>query len=136
MVAGRPEKWTAEVLERIADEFVEWAKDDNNITLRKFAGNYLKDGQWLCEMAAKNKKFSESLKYAKMLIGVRREEKAISGEVKGDTGVIRATMATYDPEYKATLIEMKKAAAEKKETDKAPVVIIKSYKDVDIEIEK
>jgi len=129
MVAGRPEKWTKEVLDKIAEEFIEWAKDDDNLTLRKFASRYVKDGQWLCEMAGKNEKFAEALHFSKNLIGIRREEKAISGEIKGDTGVIRATMATYDPEYKATLIEMKKAGTDKGEAAKAPVVNIISYKD-------
>ncbi|MEN8236119.1 MAG: hypothetical protein ABFQ95_01000 [Pseudomonadota bacterium] len=104
---GRPETWTEKRINKEADSFLKWANQDDSIILRKYAAINGYAPQWLTYLADKSVRFSETLKIAKTLVGCRREELALKGDI--DTGIVKATLATYDEEHRAMLKEMKRA---------------------------
>jgi len=103
-----PSKWTEEKLAEVANHFMEWADDENNLILREFACEYKRGQEWLPEMAQKSDVFANALKYAKTKIGARREKTA--GKPNGlDAGIVKATLATYDYEHREVLRLLKSA---------------------------
>ncbi len=63
---GRPEKWTEAKALELADEMIEWMKDEKNIYYEKFIV-MVKDlyPQIISELSEKHKSFSEAIKKAK-----------------------------------------------------------------------
>lgn len=109
---GRPERWTKEEIEKVATHLEKWAKLPDSIILREFSTLYERGDDFIRQLAQKSERFRSALRYAKQVIGARREKMAIEGKFAGDTSIIRATLATYDREHKETLIELKRAEAE------------------------
>jgi len=107
---GRPEKWTADLIEKEAEQLIEWSKTDDAIILREFPASRGYGPQWLTYLADKSPTFSEALKIARCNVGVRREKMGLRGDV--DAGIVKASLATYDDEHRAMLKEMKRAEKE------------------------
>lgn len=103
---GRPRKWTDEHIEAEADFLLEWANRDDAIVLGTCYGlrgySYEKSVVW----AKQNEWYAEAKELAKTLVGARREVGALKGRL--DAGLVKASLATYDPEYRAFLKEMKR----------------------------
>jgi hypothetical protein len=62
---GRPEEWTKERIEAFADKLEAWAKEDSSRYLESFCKLNKTYPQKLYELAEKNSRFSESLKFAR-----------------------------------------------------------------------
>jgi len=62
--AGRPPKYTDEVLEALATELIDWFGESQNLWLKDFAISKSMPWQHFCELAAKNEKFMVALKLA------------------------------------------------------------------------
>ena len=101
---GRPRKYDL-VEEALA--FREWADRATSIVLRAFVVergycHQLKLGEYgkMCT------EFQEAYDYARLRIGIRREEKALEG--KGSPCAFNRYAAMYDPELKSHEAELKK----------------------------
>lgn len=109
---GRPpDKWTEEALNKEAEALIEWAKKEDSIVLRKFASTRGYYWEMINQWKHKNLNIASAQRYAKDVIGCRREEQALKGKL--DAGIVKASMATYDSEHRAMLKEMKTAEAAK-----------------------
>jgi hypothetical protein len=61
---GRPKEWTAEALESLADNLLQWATQDDAMFLASFCKMHGIYRQRLTEFAKENSKFSDALKVA------------------------------------------------------------------------
>lgn len=66
---GRPPKYTKAIIEKLADDLLEWLALDKpeNIFLKEFAAINGLHSQYLTEFAKRSKKFDDALKRAKEL---------------------------------------------------------------------
>lgn len=103
---GRPRTWTDEMIDKEADFLLEWAHGEQAIVLGTCYGirgySYEMSTRW----SKTHPWFAEAKELAKTLVGARREVKALKGQI--DASLVKASMATYDPEYRAFLKEMKR----------------------------
>lgn len=104
---GRPKVWTDEKIAEEAQFLREWANKEDSIVIGECYGlrGYSFDSS--IEWEKTNKDFAEAKRYAKTMIGSRRERLALQGAV--DSGIVRCSMGVYDPEHRAYLKEMKSA---------------------------
>lgn len=109
MVIHKDKLWTIEVIDQIADELVKWAAKDDSLVLAEFYGSQLISYQRALEFEEQSSKFAESKRIAKTLIGARREKGALKGEL--DSGLVRKSMALYDPEMKQYELDQKSAGS-------------------------
>lgn len=72
---GRPTKYTTEVIEALADEFLEWLKVSTHVWFKDFCLDRDINPDLMSEWAANNKKFSGVYKLAKE----RQESRLING---------------------------------------------------------
>lgn len=88
---GRPEIWTDEMIEKIADYFMEYIEDPANLYFKKFViwlyrnHNIKIQAQYLSQWAEKNEKFAAALDYARLT----QECKIVEGSLikKFDSGM-------------------------------------------------
>jgi hypothetical protein len=93
---GRPRKFD---LVEEAKAFKEWADKPDSLVLRKFAAVRGYDCQSrLNDYANESVEFGQAFKYAKIMIGARREELLVKG--KGHPAPFMRYAAIYDPELK------------------------------------
>jgi len=115
---GRPREYTAERFKELAADFVKYADKYDSIVYRGWACTHKKGQGWIKDLVAAEKElidkeggepyFYAASKYALARIGQRREEMALNGQFKGDTSIVKATLATYDIEHRELLRELKK----------------------------
>jgi len=138
---GAPRMYTKEKLAEFAESILEYADKPTSLTLRGWAAEQKRGERWMNNIVESEKtlvsqeggerKFLDAQNAALAIIGVRREEMALRGEFKGDTGIIKASLATYDMRQRAMMKEMKQA---EKETPQDPIVVkIVNYSDAKIE---
>ena len=65
MVAGRPRKYTTEIIEAEADLLDEWISKDDNIYFKRFAIERKYPSKYMIDWAKENEKFGESYARAK-----------------------------------------------------------------------
>ena len=106
--SGRPPIWTDEKIEEEAKLLIEFAQKPTSLVLGEHYGARGYSYEHSMDWEKKNKAFYEAKRLAKCLIGARRERGAILGDY--DSPMVRASMANYDPEYRAMLVEMKRDA--------------------------
>jgi hypothetical protein len=104
---GRPVKYTDEYVDKLVKDLDEWSKGYYAVTLLKFYGDYGLNYQRVCDLCKEFPRFSEVLKTAKLRIGARREEGALSKTL--DSTVFRFTQPHYDPWLRKYLKEQKKS---------------------------
>jgi hypothetical protein len=91
-------KITDEELTMLAEEIVEWAKQDSVIKAGMFVvGKDIAFEQWR-EWCEKSPTLKAAYEQAKYIIGERRERKALDGTY--DASIVTKTMALYDAEYR------------------------------------
>lgn len=105
-VHRKPQRWTDEVIDEEAEYLLEWAHDDNSLVMGTCYGSRGYSTELACKWAKTHEKFATYKELAKTIVGARREHGAIMGWY--DSNLIKAAMATYDPEYRAFLKEMKR----------------------------
>jgi len=71
--AGRPAKWTVDIIEKEAELFAEWADKPDSMILRKFAADRGYGHKYLYEWREKSEAFRDAYEYAQTIIGCRRE---------------------------------------------------------------
>jgi hypothetical protein len=106
---GAPKLWTIDLIEQIADELIKWAHKDDSIVMAEFYGSQLISYQRAFEFEEQSQKFAEAKRIAKTLVGARREKGALKGEL--DSGLVKKSMALYDPEMKQYELDQKSAAS-------------------------
>ena len=109
-----PDKWTEEALDAEAEALREWAKKDDSIVLRKFASERGYFWEMINQWKHKHKGIASAQKFAKDAVGCRREEKALYNKI--DTGIVKASLGTYDDEHRQFLIDIKNAEASQSNT--------------------
>jgi hypothetical protein len=121
--AGRPREYTREVLDKLADDLLEYANDPTALTLRGWAARKNRGEDWMNDLVSTEEKlvekeggernFFRAQNAALNIIGERRENMALTGQFAGDTSIVKASLATYDMRHRAMLKEMKQAEAPK-----------------------
>lgn len=76
---GRPQKYTKEYLDKLADEFLEWLKVPDNYWFKSFAVERDLIFSELVENMDRSEKFSEAYRIAKQT----QEERIVKGGIKG-----------------------------------------------------
>jgi hypothetical protein len=86
-LGGRPEKYTKEVIDDLADEFLEWLKKPNNVWFKDFCLDKNIDPRLMTDWAKKSHKFSE----AYILAQARQESKLMNGGLfnKMNAGIVK-----------------------------------------------
>jgi hypothetical protein len=84
---GRPVEWTPELIEDMGNRLVTWAQNHNALYLESFCKSERTYPQKLTEFAAKNQKFSESLKIAKCANAANIGEAVAAGEIPPAVGI-------------------------------------------------
>ncbi len=84
---GRPTEYTDDVIESMADRLVDWAQAHDALYLESFCKSERTYPQRLTEFAAKNPKFSESLKIAKCANAANIGEAVAAGEIPPAVGI-------------------------------------------------
>jgi len=102
---GRPKIWTDERLKEEALLMVEWACKPDSLVLAEFYGNRGYDYDDVSHFEKMSDDFSKAKRISKIIIGARREKGALNGKL--DSGVVRKSMALYDPEMKAYELELR-----------------------------
>ena len=100
---GRISPWSDEDIDLEANLLIEHAQKPDTYTL---ADHYAMRGYTYDEVFDWTKKhipFSKAVKFAKQLIGARREREGLKGKL--DSAIVRSTMANYDPEHRQMLRE-------------------------------
>lgn len=89
----QPYIWTEERAVQMAIDILQYADDDDSLTLIGFYG---KQGISYDDVDALDRfpVWLQAKRIAKLKIGARREEGALRGEL--DSSIVRASMATYD----------------------------------------
>jgi len=103
---GRPRKWSEKQVEDEADFLVEWAQRDDALVLGTCYGMRGYSYETSLRWAKENEIYAYAKELTKTIVGARREVQALKGRI--DAGLVRASLATYDPEYRAFLKEMKR----------------------------
>lgn len=117
--SGRPPKWDPSVE---AKALVEYAKSDNAIVLRKFAGMRGYSDDRFDDWCEQNVEFREAYELARTLIGARREELVQINAHNKSPFERYATM--YDRKLKQHEIEMYKAKQPSDTNATATLVLI------------
>lgn len=94
---GRPQKWTPEVIDKLAVELVEFAEKDTSLILASFVLEKRMNPQIMSVLAALSSNFSEALSTSKRLIGARRETGTLLKKYEPKTYSMSQRM--YDPEW-------------------------------------
>jgi len=100
---GRPRAWSDAEIEEEANSLIEHAQNPDTYTL---SDHYAKRGYTYDEVfdwVKVHVPFSKAVKFAKQLIGARREREGLKGKL--DSAIVRSTMANYDPEHRQMLRE-------------------------------
>jgi hypothetical protein len=122
-------------IERIATELIDWAT--NNEDALKMTQFYTKHGlnshtidRW-CERVPF---FREAIEHAKKIIGDRREIGAL--KKKYSESIVSASMAFYDPEWKALLEWRAKLARNEEDSSGVKFVVLEKFPDSPLVAEK
>lgn len=137
---GAPTIYTKEKIEELAKDFIEYANDEKNLIFREWCCNHMRGAELISELVNMEKKYNidcfyKAQRFARAKIGARRER--LAGQKFGgiDAGIAKASMATYDLEHRAVLIELKTAEREAK-VNVMSDAMNKSKKFLDAEIAK
>jgi hypothetical protein len=84
---GRPIEWTDTEIEAMGNRLVEWAQSHDALYLESFCKRERTYPQKMTEFAAKNEKFSESLKIAKCANAANIGEAVAAGEIPPAVGI-------------------------------------------------
>lgn len=120
---GRPLYWNPERLLEEGKAMIEWAQKEDSLVLADFYASRGYDYDDVNEFEKRSPEFSKLKRLAKMIVGARREKGALHGNL--DAGLVKKSMALYDPDMKAYELELKNA--DKKEEFKD---VIKDLLDV------
>lgn len=104
--SGRPEIYSEADLEQMAKDLIEWAKLPTSRIYRKWLAEKGIYPSRCTELKARSKVFADAIEYAKYLVGTRREELSMEGEISD--GLVRQTAPCYDPDLREWLLELKK----------------------------
>lgn len=94
-VYGRPIEWTDELIEKLADNLLEWSQRDDSIMLTKFCAENEIIPDDIARWETNNNKFGRALKLAKINIAYRREEMVNKEQM--NYGVYQRYQGMYDP---------------------------------------
>lgn len=102
---GRPRKRSEKNMENLGKKLLEYAKQEDAITLGGFCQVVDTDLFEINEIEIRSESFRQFKKQAMALIGQRREELALRGKL--DAGIVKKTMPLFDPNVKAWELEQK-----------------------------
>lgn len=90
---GRPSPYTTEMIEKFADEFKEWLKNDKNVWFKDFALDNDFHPDYLYEWANKNDKFRSVYKLAKE----RQQSRLINGGLTSgfNSNIVKFTLNVH-----------------------------------------
>jgi hypothetical protein len=104
-------------LDWIAGKLIEWAEDENSVTLLGFCAKMAIPQSSLYAWEEKNPKIKRAMSLAKSMVGARREKLAL--ENKFNAAIVNRTLGVYDDRVRAYDKEMKAASSGE---DKAPTI--------------
>lgn len=84
---GRPLEWTPERIAEMAGELEEWAQQDDSLFFQSFCKQQGTYPQKLTELAAKDPKFSEALKFARNACESNMAEGTVKGNIPPAMGI-------------------------------------------------
>ncbi len=113
-----------EEYQKLADEFAEWAKNPDALTLDEFPISIMMSPKIFHDLPANSEYFAKAYDIALTLIGSRRERLAQEGVL--DKQIVLHTMPLYDPKYRKWLMNLRDKSENKGET-KVVVVEIPKY---------
>jgi hypothetical protein len=124
---GRPNYWTEEKINEEAEYLMQWAMNEDSLSLGKCYGSryysYVDANEW----EQKYDIFRKAKRFATTIITARREEGGLLGKL--DSAIVRSTHGTYDLDHRAYLKEMKEVM---QGVSHGPVTVqIKNYRDSD-----
>lgn len=102
---GPCKSYTQEYLEEMTKKLIKWTKREESCTFIEFLGLNGLDYEKCDRMGAQYPPLAKAKKAALLMIGAKREAKALNGE--WDAGTVRKSMALYDPMMKKHELEMK-----------------------------
>lgn len=104
---GRPIEWTPERYEALAEELIEWAKQDDSMHMIGFtSGKYNRPKSWLYDLAEFSEPLKQALNHARELLAQRYTKKAL--EKEWDSYSANRWIGVYDKEL--TAYEKEKAS--------------------------
>jgi len=106
MARGRPRKWTDELIEKEAELLLEWSDKDEALVMGTHYGKRLYTNADSADWEKSNEYFKYCKGIALTRVGARRELFGLKGKL--DSALVKASLACYDPVYRAFLIEMKR----------------------------
>lgn len=96
-------------IEWIADKLVEWARNEESVTMLGFCAENSISQSSLYDWEKRNLKMREAMSTAKSIVGARREKMALHN--KFNAGIVNRTMGVYDDRVRAYDTEMKTIGA-------------------------
>lgn len=112
--------------ESLSEEMVEWAQKDESLFLQEFP---LKNGYSptkFLKWVEINESFANAVDYARNMLGIRREGKALNGEI--DKDMVITLMPLYNPEYR----EYKESQDAKHDNKSSITVVMEPAPDVGV----
>lgn len=91
--------WTDERIAEVSKQLDEWSRKDDSLTMLQFGCEYDILQSTLLEAVERHKDLNDAYKQAKHRVGVRRELKALKGEI--NSGLVQRTLRLYSDEQNA-----------------------------------
>lgn len=111
----------------LARDLVKWAQEDDSLFIQEFPlkHGYAPTKFYRWAEADLHEEFTNALDYARYMLGIRRETRALNGQL--DKTVIMSMMPLYNAEYKEF-----KMASEKKDEKNQITVVMEQAPDVGV----
>lgn len=97
---------STKTIEELISDLYQFAEQSSSCILREFIVKQKLSEQKFTEKLLANPELMEAYKYAKLVIGIRREQLALDSKI--NTTIYRDTQPLYDDELKAWELEKKK----------------------------
>lgn len=118
---GRPAVYTVPILEKMAQELLEWAQQEDALVFREWLA-LRRIGPSTCkDLKERSPVFAKAIEDAKYIVGCRRERLAMQGELTDS--IVRSSLGIYDPEMREWILEQKKA-----DNDRPSTIIVKGIR--------
>lgn len=118
--------WLDSEWESISEAIVEWAQKDESLFLQEFPLMHGYSPTKFLKWVELNETFSNAVDYARNMLGMRREGRAMTGEI--DKSMVITLMPLYNPEYR----EYKESQENKNDHKSSITVVMEPAPDVGV----